>query len=143
MVARALDATPAWMKAGGPAPADPARSSDAAALDAEAPPPRFKCAACGADIAGEDDVLALPGRDPVELHVNPHGIAFRVLTLADAAARVSGPLYPAFTWYPGYAWRVALCPTCETHLGWRYERVLPAGGPIGFFGLIADRLRSG
>ena len=41
-----------------------------------------------------------------------------------------------FTWFAGTRWQVAVCASCGTHLGWRYERI--SGGI--FFGLLLDRL---
>jgi hypothetical protein len=67
-----------------------------------------------------------------------------------------------FTWFEGYAWQVASCAGCGTHLGWRFVsvcsashallRAIPGTHPSGllrsessppgydFFGLIVTRL---
>jgi hypothetical protein len=100
---------------------------------------RWLCVACRAPVTSDDALFALPGRPEVEVHVNPAGLAFRVMTVRVATVVVSGPAFPAFTWYPGHAWRLATCPGCQGHLGWRYDRVVDEPAP-GFYGLIVDRL---
>lgn len=68
------------------------------------------------------------------MFVNPHGHVFEVGCFATAHVRSIGPASHFFSWFPGYAWRVALCPGCGAHLGWAY------GDDAGFFGLILPRL---
>jgi len=42
-----------------------------------------------------------------------------------------------FTWFNGYAWRIAVCAKCRQHLGWRFE------SPQDYFhGLILNQLTS-
>ncbi|AMD91922.1 hypothetical protein [Desulfomicrobium orale] len=66
-----------------------------------------------------------PGHDPA-----PAG--------SDHAApgcRFEGEFTEAFTWFPGYAWRFALCAGCGTHLGWEFR-----DRTSGFAGLIVTEL---
>lgn len=28
-----------------------------------------------------------------------------------------------YTWFPGFAWKVCLCPKCASHLGWMFEPI--------------------
>lgn len=51
-----------------------------------------------------------------------------------AAARTA-EVTRAYTWFPGYAWRLALCAKCGLHLGWHYR-----SSGDDFFGLILNRL---
>ena len=41
-----------------------------------------------------------------------------------------------FTWFPGYAWRIAYCKSCQHHLGWSYY----SNEAERFYGLILDYL---
>lgn len=67
---------------------------------------------------------------------NPAGIRFRVACFAYApGAEAFGIPTEEHTWFPGYAWNLALCRSCAAHLGWKYQST-----DGGFFGLIADRL---
>ncbi|XP_022788151.1 uncharacterized protein LOC111328060 isoform X3 [Stylophora pistillata] len=49
----------------------------------------------------------------------------------EVGKKISGPPLTKFTcpqtafeehsWFPGYAWRVAVCPQCGAHMGWSFE----------------------
>lgn len=43
--------------------------------------------------------------------------------------------------FPGYAWTIANCGRCRTHLGWRYTAVDPRLVPSLFWGLRRSALR--
>src|SRR5262245_33275389 len=79
-----------------------------------------RCAACGAAVAREVDRLE---RDGAHEHTffNPAGIVFAIAlySAADGAQPV-GDADATFTWFPGFAWRVAHCAACRAHLGWRW-----------------------
>ena len=47
-----------------------------------------------------------------------------------------GPSEEAFTWFPGWAWQIAVCGSCNAHVGWIYRL---AGSQ--FHGLILAALR--
>ncbi|MGB5984318.1 MAG: cereblon family protein, partial [Desulfobacterales bacterium] len=72
---------------------------------------------------------------------NPHGRVFEIGCFRDApGCRVQGPALTEFSWFSGYAWRIALCGGCLSHLGWRFQGA-PSGIPgPGFFGLILNHL---
>jgi hypothetical protein len=63
----------------------------------------------------------------------------------------AGEFTEEYSWFPGRAWRYALCSGCRTHLGWAFRAAgsapggtASAGGAGGteaeFYGLILDRL---
>lgn len=86
-----------------------------------------KVAKTGARMADEDG-----GR---RVFCNPHGLVFEVILVKTAPGCVcAGPAVSEFSWFPGYAWRIALCRGCAAHLGWRFE------GESVFFGLIESAL---
>ena len=67
---------------------------------------------------------------------NPAGVAFTFGCFSAApGAEPVGEATGRHSWFPGYAWRLALCWGCGTHLGWQFEGAEPT-----FFGLILDRL---
>lgn len=71
----------------------------------------------------------------VHEYSNPHGFRFRIGCFRDAPGAVAhGESVDAWSWFPGYHWRLALCVGCHVHLGWHYS----GGEP--FWGLILDRL---
>lgn len=97
---------------------------------------RIVCAACGAEVTTAGDRIDKRGRHE-HYFVNPHGIDFQVACYRAApGCSAVGPPTSEFTWFPGYRWQLALCATCQVHLGWHFT-----GDGAPFFGLIADRLR--
>ncbi|MEA4855744.1 MAG: cereblon family protein [Solidesulfovibrio sp.] len=102
-------------------------------------PPPLLCAACRAAITEERQRIAVAGSHH-HVFANPYGRVFEIGCFAAApGVAATGAASPAFSWFAGTAWRVAVCAACGEHLGWRYDRT--AGG--FFFGLILDRLVSG
>ena len=69
---------------------------------------------------------------------NPHGLTFDIGCFREAPGCAAlGEATTEFTWFPGYAWRIADCAKCGAHLGWSFTSL---GG--GFYGLILNRLTS-
>ncbi len=103
---------------------------------------RLCCAACATPVGSRDDAWS-PDGGPVErVFFNPAGIVMKVVTLATASnlALVSDPT-DEFTWFDGFAWRIAVCGGCGLHLGWRFQPAAGAGAT--FWGLLVERLREG
>lgn len=90
------------------------------------------CRACGHELAVGADIhfvpsrLALSSRNDtlvggrrvnVQLFENPHGHQFEVITFRKADVTQHWPADKHFSWFPGFAWTVATCPRCKTHLG--------------------------
>ena len=75
---------------------------------------------------------------------NPMGLEFDIALYDDApGCRGDGDATEYYSWFPGYAWRIAVCSGCWAHLGWSFHCIGPpgVGEPGGFHGLIVDRLR--
>lgn len=115
---------------------DPVRRRRASRADELAPgdPARFlRCRECALPVADPREVFKL-GEGP-QLYLNPHGILHEVLLVR--AARnllLVGDATIEHTWFAGYAWCIALCARCRSHLGWRYEATDARSPPV-FFGL--------
>jgi hypothetical protein len=96
------------------------------------------CRSCGTAIAPFAAILP-EGEVPL-VFANPHGMVFELVLLSAAQSlRLIGSMTDEFTWFQGYAWRVALCGGCGTHLGWRFEAIQGASPPV-FFGLLRPEL---
>lgn len=68
---------------------------------------------------------------------NPHGVVFQIQCFQSAqSVGHVGPQTDEFSWFLGYSWKIIICISCLSHLGWRFS--LKNGS--GFYGLIADRL---
>ena len=92
------------------------------------------CAACGHLITRTNWRIAFDGAHEHTLF-NPAGVVFRVLCFKEApGADASGQATTEFTWFDGYAWRIAFCAGCGTHLGWLFD------GTSVFFGLVKPKL---
>ena len=100
---------------------------------------RLYCAACGYPITHKQARKSMSGNHEHQF-TNPHGISFRIGCFAEAPGCVHvGDATEEHTWFPGHAWRIAICASCQQHLGWGFH------GRDGsrFFGLIVDRLSLG
>lgn len=98
---------------------------------------RLVCAACGETVTRER--FAVTRRDAHAHTVfNPMGQVFEIRCFSHAACVNAEPARTEFTWFPGYAWRLAHCAGCGVQLGWHYE-----GDGVPFYGLIRGRLRRG
>lgn len=77
---------------------------------------------------------------PAQAFVNPHGVLHEVVTLRWAENLVvTGTPTTEFTWYPGYAWRIAWCGRCGAHAGWSFDAA-GEGDPPSFWGLRRDAI---
>jgi len=66
---------------------------------------------------------------------NPFGISFHIACYSDAPGAMDlGTPTTEATWFPNYAWSMALCGQCKSHLGWWFH------GADRFAGLIVPRL---
>lgn len=96
---------------------------------------RLLCLACGHPITSLRERITAGGAHQ-HTFTNPAGYVFRIGCFGRAPGCVqTGPPTLEHTWFPGRAWRYALCGGCRTHLGWAFH-----DGDSGFFGLILDRL---
>jgi hypothetical protein len=94
-----------------------------------------RCASCSHEITTERARIAVDGAHS-HTFVNPQAIEFRIACFREAPGCIGwGEESTYWSWFKGYAWRVALCSSCAAHLGWSYR-----GGTSGFYGLIADRI---
>ncbi len=94
---------------------------------------RLLCVACGHPITTARSRTEVLGQH-AHIFCNPAGVVFELGCFRDAPGAVaSGPAEHFFSWFPGYAWRIASCGNCLAQLGWAY-------GDADFWGLILDRL---
>lgn len=97
---------------------------------------RLVCRSCGFFVAFHRDRIAVRGGH-VHHVFNPAGLLFVVGCFANVSGcRFEGEPTTECTWFPGYAWRVAVCGRCSAHLGWEFQ-----GRMDGFVGLIMTNLR--
>jgi hypothetical protein len=98
---------------------------------------RLFCAFCHHPITHLDERIEVGGRHRHRC-TNPGGYTFEIGCFRAAVGCIAnGIATEAHTWFRGYAWRVALCASCERQLGWRFEAPTDC-----FHGLILDRVTS-
>ena len=106
------------------------RSADTGASD------ELRCVACDHPItecAYRTDMMGAHEHT----FVNPGGFAYAIGCFAAApGCAYQGVPDPAFSWFPGWTWQIAVCARCRVHLGWIYRL---AGQQ--FHGLILAALR--
>src|SRR5262245_12372543 len=94
----------------------------------------IRCAACRHEVTSRAARVSVHGAHE-HRRVNPIGIDFHLGCFGEAPGCLSeGQPTLFWTWFPGYAWRIASCRACGDHLGWTFC------GEETFFGLILDRL---
>ena len=93
------------------------------------------CAGCLHAITTTDARIEMSGGH-AHTFANPHGFVFQIgcFAVAPGCDEASAPS-TEFSWFPGYAWQVALCRGCGAHLGWLFR-----SGDSRFHALIVDRL---
>ncbi len=120
----------------------PAAGRDPGALERTAeqdgaPDDRLLCAGCEHAVARVADALVVGGRHEYTF-TNPQGYVYTVrLFVRAGGCRDAGEPTLEATWFPGHAWRHAVCGGCGEHLGWRWQ----AADGAGFHGLIRQRVR--
>jgi hypothetical protein len=93
------------------------------------------CAACRAVVTHDSERVEMNGSH-THCFMNPAGLVFRIGCFLHApGARELGPASDFFSWFPGFAWRVAACRVCGEHLGWSFN-----SEATQFWGLILERL---
>ena len=113
------------------------KQADVHAIDEARREKRLFCALCRHAITHEDERIAVYGRHEHTCS-NPAGYTFGIGCFGEAAGCIAiGQATEAHTWFKGYAWRIAVCASCEHHLGWRFEAPTDC-----FHGLILNRLTS-
>lgn len=69
---------------------------------------------------------------------NPSGIVFEIACFNSAQGySFMGSASTEFAWFSGFSWRIMICSSCLTHLGWYFSSL--TGGH--FFAFIVDKIR--
>jgi hypothetical protein len=111
------------------------RKPDARRDDEEREEPLVCCRRCDGVVARTGDRVVIGAAD-LHTFVNPRGEVFELVCFARAdGALAVGEATLEYTWFPGHAWRFAMCRSCAAQLGWRYD------GAASFWGLNRAALR--
>ncbi len=95
------------------------------------------CAACGHALTPRQARIEVEVRH-AHTYVNPAGDEFTIGCFASASGATGvGEESTFWTWFRGFAWRIAACGGCGAHVGWSFRREASV-----FWGLILDRVKS-
>lgn len=98
----------------------------------------FKCKRCKNSIAIYDDIFAMAKGNVNANYCNPAGYIHETLTVQktlDNSLKMVDRPSTEFSWFPGYAWQIAVCAKCQSHIGWKFIAVVKNLKPKTFFGL--------
>ncbi|KAG5562503.1 hypothetical protein RHGRI_005283 [Rhododendron griersonianum] len=95
-----------------------------------------RCKSCQAVIGKRSDVLIMSSEGPLGAYVNQHGYVHELMTLhkANGLALIGGPV-KEYSWFPGYAWTIAECVSCESQMGWLFTATTKKLKPRSFWGI--------
>ena len=95
----------------------------------------LRCKACQSELADEQDVFSATKEGPVGAYINPAGFLHEIVTLrAVRGISLTGPAVAQASWCIGYTWTIAICMTCQAHLGWQFDATTDQMPPT-FWGL--------
>nr|XP_043610587.1 protein cereblon [Erigeron canadensis] len=102
---------------------------------------KIKCRSCQTLIANRSDMLVMSIEGPLGAYVNPSGYVHEIMTLlkANGLALVGVPT-KEYSWFPGYAWTVAYCATCEYQMGWLFTATQKKLKPRSFWGIRSSQV---
>ncbi|KAK9500734.1 hypothetical protein O3M35_001939 [Rhynocoris fuscipes] len=102
---------------------------------------QYYCFGCQTQIGQQSDVFAMSIEGAQGIYVNPEGYLHDTMTLINATnlVLISTPS-TEFSWFPGYAWSIAVCANCHKHIGWQFIAQKPKLQPRKFYGLTRSSL---
>ncbi|XP_070192789.1 protein cereblon-like isoform X2 [Littorina saxatilis] len=99
------------------------------------------CKNCMKQIARKEEVFSMSSEGPLGAYVNPGGHVHETLTLYKANnLRLVGYSSTEHSWFPGYAWTIAQCHGCASHMGWKFTAAKKKLTPQKFWGLCRSSL---
>ncbi|KAF7250004.1 Protein cereblon [Varanus komodoensis] len=93
------------------------------------------------EITTKNEIFSLSLCGPMAAYVNPHGYVHETLTVYKACnLNLSGRSSTEHSWFPGYAWTIAQCRICGSHMGWKFTSTKKDMSPQKFWGLTRSAL---
>ena len=102
----------------------------------------MSCGRCQLRICHHEQLFHMSAEGPVSAFVNPGGVVHETATFYKATnLALVGSKSEEHSWFPGYAWTIAVCARCRGHIGWRFTAVHSDSVPRHFWGLSRATLR--
>uniref|UniRef100_A0A4W3IY30 Protein cereblon n=1 Tax=Callorhinchus milii TaxID=7868 RepID=A0A4W3IY30_CALMI len=101
------------------------------------------CKRChNTEITTKHDIFSLSLYGPMAAYVNPHGYVHETLTVYKANnLNLIGRPSTQHSWFPGFAWTIAQCRNCGSHMGWKFTATKKEMLPQKFWGLTRSALQ--
>ncbi|XP_004291163.1 PREDICTED: protein cereblon [Fragaria vesca subsp. vesca] len=101
----------------------------------------IRCKTCQTVFARRSDMLVMSSEGPLGAYVNPHGCVHEIMTLHKATGlALIGSAVKEYSWFPGYAWTITNCATCETQMGWLFTATKKNLKPRLFWGIRSSQV---
>ncbi|XP_031843037.1 E3 ubiquitin ligase component cereblon [Nomia melanderi] len=103
----------------------------------------FACNNCNALIGRQSNMLPMSTEGPLGIYCNRAGFIHDIVTLYSAQGLILSHHPPSteYTWFPGYAWTIAMCKNCNSHMGWKFTAVESFLKPKTFWGLSRQNIK--
>ncbi|CAL9704486.1 unnamed protein product [Knipowitschia caucasica] len=93
------------------------------------------------EITTKTEIFSLSLCGPMAAYVNPHGYVHETLTVYKTNnLSLVGRASTLHSWFPGYAWTIAQCRSCGSHMGWKFTATKKDLSPTRFWGLTRSAL---
>uniref|UniRef100_A0A3Q3XCV6 Protein cereblon n=1 Tax=Mola mola TaxID=94237 RepID=A0A3Q3XCV6_MOLML len=93
------------------------------------------------EITTKNEIFSLSLYGPMAAYVNPHGYVHETLTVYKANnLNLVGRPSTLHSWFPGYAWTIAQCRNCGSHMGWKFTATEKDLSPPRFWGLTRSAM---
>ncbi|KAI5354603.1 hypothetical protein L3X38_007498 [Prunus dulcis] len=104
----------------------------------------IQCKTCQTVIAKRSDMLVMSSEGPLGAYVNSNGFVHEIMTFYKAnGLALIGLAVSEYSWFPGYAWTITNCATCETHMGWLFTATNKNLKPRLFWGVRSSQVSDG
>ncbi|KAG4136720.1 hypothetical protein ERO13_D07G025000v2 [Gossypium hirsutum] len=103
---------------------------------------RVRCKICKTVIARRSDMLVMSTDGPMGAYVNSYGYVHEVMTFRKAKGLVtSGRPHEEYSWFPGYAWTIINCASCDVQMGWLFTATNEKLKPKSFWGIRSSQVK--
>ncbi|XP_013790743.1 protein cereblon-like isoform X2 [Limulus polyphemus] len=101
-----------------------------------------RISSCNKDIINRCDVFSMSLEGLQGTYVNPSGYVHEIVTSYKACGLLlQNRSSTEQSWFPGYAWTIASCSGCGSHMGWKFTATKRKLQPQQFWGLCRAALR--
>ncbi|XP_066582632.1 protein cereblon [Prorops nasuta] len=103
----------------------------------------FVCCNCDSFIGKQSDIFPMSKEGPQSAYCNSSGVIHETVTFYHAQGLIlsNSPPSTECSWFPGYAWTIANCKHCGSHMGWKFTAVQGKLKPQSFWGLTRLNLK--